>query len=77
MSIDVNDSVLLATTLPTASGQHLGILTLNRPKALKALNLTLIQALRAQLSAWQHDDNIVAVWLQGSDKALCAGGDIR
>ena len=77
MSIDVNDSVLLATTLPTASGQHLGILTLNRPKALNALNLNLIQALRAQLSAWQHDANIVAVWLQGSDKALCAGGDIR
>ena len=39
MSNDVTDSVLLASTLPTASGQSLGILTLNRPKALNSLNL--------------------------------------
>ena len=77
MSNDVTDSVLLASTLPTASGQSLGILTLNRPKALNSLNLELITALRSQLLAWQQDANIVAIWLQGSDKALCAGGDIR
>ena len=77
MNTDVSDSVLLASTLPTASGQAIGILSLNRPKALNALNLELITALRAQLLAWQQDPNIVAVWLQGSDKALCAGGDIR
>ena len=77
MRNDVTDCVLLASTQPTASGQALGILTLNRPKALNALNLELITALRSQLLAWQQDPNIVAVWLQGSDKALCAGGDIR
>ena len=44
---------------------------------MNALNLALITALRSQLLAWQQDHNIVAVWLQGSDKALCAGGDIR
>ena len=77
MNTDVSDSVLLASTLPTASGQAIGILNLNRPKALNALNLALITALRSQLLAWQQDHNIVAVWLQGSDKALCAGGDIR
>ena len=70
MRNDVTDCVLLASTQPTASGQALGILTLNRPKALNALNLELITALRSQLLAWHQDPNIVAVWLQGSDKAL-------
>lgn len=77
MQATVLEPVLLSQQLPTASGQYIGVLTLNRPKALNSLNLQLIAALRTQLQQWQADNNIVAVWLQGSDKALCAGGDIR
>ncbi len=57
---------------------RLGILTLNLPKALNALNRDMIDRLQGQLDAWRDDDSIQAVWLQGTgDKAFCAGGDIR
>ncbi len=56
----------------------LGILTLNKPKALNALSLVMIDRLQQQLEDWRDDDDIQAVWLQGAgDRALCAGGDIR
>ncbi len=56
----------------------LGVLTLNLPKALNALNLDMIQRLQAQLDDWREDDAVQAVWLQGAgERAFCAGGDIR
>lgn len=60
--------------------QHgqLGMLTLNMPKALNALNLEMIETLQHQLDTWRDDETVQAVWLQGSgDRAFCAGGDIR
>ncbi|BBM01852.1 enoyl-CoA hydratase/isomerase family protein [Microbulbifer sp. GL-2] len=55
----------------------LAIATLNLPKALNALNLQMIDLLSSQLDAWAKDDEIAAVWIDGSgDKALCAGGDV-
>lgn len=59
------------------NGYCLGRARLNAPKSLNALSLDMIQALAAQLRAWQEDDSIVAVWLDAAgDKAFCAGGDI-
>lgn len=56
----------------------LGIITLNRPKALNALTLSMIRILQAQLDAWLHHESIHAVIIQSSsEKAFCAGGDIR
>jgi enoyl-CoA hydratase/carnithine racemase len=56
----------------------IGFLTLNRPKAMNALNLTMVQALQSALTAWEHDPSVMAVVLSSSSaKALCAGGDIR
>lgn len=61
----------------TANGSIIGHLQLNKPKSLNALDLDMARALYAELSAWQHDDSIVAVLLSGAgDKAFCAGGDI-
>ncbi|WP_299579840.1 enoyl-CoA hydratase/isomerase family protein [uncultured Microbulbifer sp.] len=55
----------------------LAIATLNLPKALNALNLQMIDRLSAQLDDWARDDEVAAVWIDGSgDKALCAGGDV-
>lgn len=55
-----------------------GILTLDRPKALNSLSLDMIRALTATLLAWRDDAGIDAVVLaSSSEKALCAGGDIR
>ena len=55
-----------------------GIITLDRPKALNSLSLDMVRALTAALLAWKDDANIDAVVIAStSDKALCAGGDIR
>jgi enoyl-CoA hydratase len=54
-----------------------GIITLNRPKALNALNTQLIREMNAALSAFDADKAIGAIILTGSDKAFAAGADIR
>jgi len=55
-----------------------GILTLDRPKALNSLSLDMVRALTAALLAWRIDPAIDAVLITStSEKALCAGGDIR
>ncbi|MCB4806442.1 enoyl-CoA hydratase [Methylobacterium brachiatum] len=56
----------------------LGLVTLNRPKALNALTLGMIKAMRAQLRAWEDDARVTRVVVQGSGgRAFCAGGDVR
>jgi enoyl-CoA hydratase len=55
-----------------------GIVTLNRPKALNALTLTMVRGLRAALDAWAGDPGVSCVAVRGAgEKAFCAGGDIR
>lgn len=57
---------------------NLGIITLNRSKALNALSLEMIQGLSQQLKAWTEDPSIAAVVVKSDDeRAFCAGGDIR
>jgi enoyl-CoA hydratase/carnithine racemase len=55
-----------------------GLLTLDRPRTLNSLSLEMIRALADALLAWRDDPAVDAVVLRSStDKALCAGGDIR
>lgn len=61
---------------------QVGLITLNRPAALNALNLSMIRAITHQLLAWRDDPGVTAVAMRGSNKAgpfgaFCAGGDIR
>jgi enoyl-CoA hydratase/carnithine racemase len=61
---------------------HLGLITLNRPKALNALSLAMVRELNHVLQQWQGDAQVRAVVVRGSNKegpfgAFCAGGDIR
>ena len=57
---------------------HLGIITLNRPKALNSLSLAMVRALTQALLDWHDDAKIRAVLIRSSsEKAFCAGGDIR
>lgn len=61
----------------TANGKVLAQATLNSEKSLNALSQPMIESLLPKLLAWQHDDSVVAVLLDGAgDKAFCAGGDI-
>jgi len=72
----MTDSVIFLER-KTSSGKKIGHASLNRPAALNALNLDMIQLLMAQLVAWQKDPDISVVILDGSgEKAFCAGGDV-
>ncbi len=52
--------------------------TLNRPAALNALTLAMLEGLASWLDAWEGDERVRVVALRGAgDKAFCAGGDIR
>jgi enoyl-CoA hydratase/carnithine racemase len=56
----------------------LATITLNRPKALNALNLSMIEKIDPELAAWESDDAVAAVLIKGTgEKAFCAGGDVR
>jgi enoyl-CoA hydratase len=56
----------------------LGLVTLNRPQALNALNGAMVDALQSALEAFLADDAIKTVAIRGiGGKAFCAGGDIR
>ncbi|QNA98573.1 enoyl-CoA hydratase/isomerase family protein [Massilia sp. Se16.2.3] len=55
-----------------------GVITLDRPKALNSLSLAMVRRLTEILLAWRDDADVAAVVLtSSSEKALCAGGDIR
>jgi enoyl-CoA hydratase len=57
---------------------RVGLITLNKPRALNALSMHMVEVMHPQLVAWAADDTIDAVVIQGAgEKAFCAGGDIR
>ncbi len=64
-------------TLLTETRDAVAIVTLNRPKALNALNATLMTELTDALAGIAKDDAIGAVVLTGSEKAFAAGADIK
>ncbi|WP_374442643.1 enoyl-CoA hydratase-related protein, partial [Stella sp.] len=54
-----------------------GIVTLNRPKALNALSAQLVRELGLALDAFEADAGIGAIVLTGSERAFAAGADIK
>ncbi|HEX7650526.1 MAG TPA: enoyl-CoA hydratase [Noviherbaspirillum sp.] len=56
--------------------ERVGIIQLNRPKALNALNDKLMDELGAALLQFDGDENIGCIVLTGSEKAFAAGADI-
>lgn len=56
----------------------LGIITLNRPRALNSLSTGMCVLMDQALIKWATDDAIKAVIIQGAgEKAFCAGGDVK
>ena len=68
---------------------HAGLITLNRPKALNAMSLGMVRALKTALEAFAQDSVVQVVAIRGTNKlgkpgspeslfgGFCAGGDIR
>jgi enoyl-CoA hydratase len=56
---------------------RVGIIRLNRPQALNALNSTLNTELAQAIAAFDADDGIGCMLLSGSEKAFAAGADIK
>ncbi len=73
MSTDV-----LFDELTARNNKKIGLITLNVPESLNALNQSMVDGLLRQLSHWRENDDIAAVFIQGSgEKAFCAGGHVR
>lgn len=72
-----DDSFILAQQVG-----RVGLITLNRPRALNALSLEMVRSLTRTLLDWKSNAQILAVAVRGMSKdapfgAFCAGGDIR
>lgn len=73
----VSDQEVLISTI-NGPATSIGLITLNRPKALNALSFNMIKIITKALQDWQQDDNISAVVIRGQgERAFCAGGDIK
>lgn len=56
----------------------LGMITLNNPRTLNAVNLEMLRAIGNQLLEWRDRESIACIVLQAhSHKAFCAGGDVK
>ncbi|MBN9222907.1 MAG: enoyl-CoA hydratase [Mesorhizobium sp.] len=64
-------------TIITETRGKVGLITLNRPQALNALNLQLLAELVAAVKGYEANAGIGAVVITGSEKAFAAGADIK
>lgn len=73
---DVTDAE--AATVLVRAEDSLGRITLNRPRAINALDLEMIERITAALTGWVDDPDIEAVLIDGEgERGFCAGGDVR
>jgi enoyl-CoA hydratase/carnithine racemase len=73
-----NESAVVKTSeLKTPCGHYIGLVTLNKPKALNALDLDMATMMLDALVKWQDREDIACIVVDAEgDKAFCAGGDI-
>lgn len=64
-------------TLVETPAEGVGLIRLNRPQALNALNSQLIHEVFSAMEAFDKDSSIGCIVLTGSDKAFAAGADIK
>jgi enoyl-CoA hydratase len=64
-------------TIIVESKDRVGLIRLNRPDALNALNAELIEEMRQALDAFEADDGIGCIVITGNEKAFAAGADIK
>jgi len=64
-------------TITVETRDHVGLVRLNRPKAMNALNSEMMRELGEALLKFDADDSVGAMVITGSDKAFAAGADIK
>ena len=58
--------------------ENIGIIYLDRPEQLNALNIQMFDTIKSILTKWENDDRVKAVLFDSlSEKGFCAGGDIK
>jgi enoyl-CoA hydratase/carnithine racemase len=68
---------VLFDLLPCEHGKQIAVARLNKPEALNAIDLDMVNLLLIQLQAWQADKDVAMVVIDSQgDKAFCAGGDV-
>ncbi len=65
------------TTILTETRGRVGLVTLNRPEAMNALNPTILGELMDALEAFDADENVGAMVVAGNEKVFAAGADIK
>lgn len=65
------------TTIEVETRQRVGLVRLNRPQAMNALNNTLLRELTEALLALDQDEAIGAIVITGNERAFAAGADIK
>lgn len=65
------------TSILTEIRDRVGLVTLNRPQAMNALNNQLVTELMDALAVYDKDDNVGALVITGNEKAFAAGADIK
>src|ERR1044072_405980 len=76
-TVGLEDNVTAYQNIKTETKGRVGIIRLDRPKALNALCAELVRELGQALDAFEADPGIGCMVLTGSDKALAAGADIK
>ena len=72
------ETPLMTSELRISTTGRLGSIVLDRPKAINALSLEMIEGIAAALAQWRDDPDIGAVLFEGAgEKGFCAGGDVR
>lgn len=64
-------------TIVVTTDGAVGIVTLNRPEALNALNQTMTREIAAAIDAFEADEAIAVIVVTGSERAFAAGADIK
>lgn len=73
----MGDGMTAFETIIAETRGRVGLITLNRPQALNALNAALIGELNQALAAFEADSGIGAIVITGSERAFAAGADIK
>lgn len=70
--------VILARTLETSDGNHIGHITLNAEATLNSLSLDMIDLIQVALNDWRESPDVIAIFFDAAgEKAFSAGGDIQ